>query len=150
MNTNRRIAQILVILGTVLFTLGLFSGFLIPLMKNIELGLGAHMAGVTNGMFLIIAGVVWHRLELSRKKSLLACYSVVYGTYANWFFVTLSAIFGTKALAPVHGANDGAAAWEEWLVAIGLLSVSAAIIYACVLMTCGFIQKLRLMENGPD
>lgn len=150
MSMNNRIAQILVILGTMLFTLGLFSGFLIPFMKNIELGLGAHMAGVTNGTFLILAGVVWHRLELTKKKSLITCYSVVYGTYANWFFVTLSAVFGTKALAPVHGANDGASVWQEWLVTIGLLTVSAAIIAACILMIGGFINKLRLMENGSD
>lgn len=150
MTTNKRIAQILVILGTVLFIGGLLSGFLIPLTTNMKLGVGAHMAGVTNGTFLILAGVVWHRMKLDRKKELTTCYTVVYGTYANWIFITLAAFWGTKALAPVSGANDGAAPWQEAVITVGLLTVAATIIYASVMMTLGFIEKLRLMENGPD
>lgn len=151
MTTNQRIAQILIILGAMLFLLGLLSGFAIPLTTNMKLGVGAHMAGVTNATFLMLAGVVWHRLSLSDRRSKLTCYTLVYSTYCNWFFVSLAAFWGTKALAPVSAGGDApAAAWQEWTVTIGLLSVAATIIYATVMMIGGFIRKLRDMENGTE
>lgn len=139
---SERKSQWLLLLGVLLFLAGLLSGFTIPLMKNIELGLGAHMAGVTNGMFLMIAGLAWTRAELSGRHEKLAYVCAIYGTWANWFFVSLSAWWGTKALAPVHGKGHGTEP-EEIIITLGLMSVSVTIIIATALLAWGFLRKLQ-------
>lgn len=47
------------------FFLGLLTGFVIPVMRNPRMGLASHLEAVMNGMFLILLGLLWHKLRLS-------------------------------------------------------------------------------------
>lgn len=46
----------LLVNGMLLFILGLLNGLVIPFFKNKRMGLSAHLAGVQNGMVLLLFG----------------------------------------------------------------------------------------------
>jgi hydroxylaminobenzene mutase len=144
MRTNDQTAQILIGLGALLFFLGLLGGFAIPAMTNPNMGLSGHLEGVMNGTFLLVIGVAWSRLHLSDRSASIAFWALVYGTFANWIFITLAAIFGTSAMTPIAGAGHSGTPWQESLITAGLFSVGAAMLVGCGLLTWGFYQKYTL------
>ncbi len=140
MKTSEPAAQRLIAAGALLFLLGLFGGFAIPGMTNPRMGLSAHLEGVMNGTFLMVVGLAWSRLYLGGGLLRLTFWSLLYGAFANWFFITLAAVFGTIAMAPIAGAGHAGAPWQESLVAAGLVSVGIAMIVGCVLLVAGFFR----------
>jgi hydroxylaminobenzene mutase len=141
MDTKDRTTQTLLGLGALLFFLGLLSGFAIPGMTNPRMGVSGHLEGVMNGTFLIVIGLAWSRFNLSTAYRTLTYWSLVYGTFANWLFVSLAAIFGTKAMTPVAGSGHEGLPWQETLVTLGLFSVGIAMVVACGLLVWGFFRK---------
>ena len=90
-----------------------------------------------NGTFLIALGAIWTEVRLSTPAKAIAFWIALYGTYANWFFTTLGAVFGTAAGNPITSAGHHGQPWQESLVGAGLLSVSFAIIAAALLVLWG-------------
>ncbi len=146
MRNHDRIAQILITAGALLFLIGLLSGFATPEMTNPRMGLAAHLEGVMNGMFLVLVGLVWSRMSLSIRLSTLAFWSLLYGTFANWFFISLAAIFGTIAMTPIAGAGHAGKPWQEDLIAAGLMSVGLSMVLGCALLLLGLFRRL----GAPD
>jgi hydroxylaminobenzene mutase len=142
MQNNDRIAQILISAGLLLFLIGLLSGFATPEMTNPRMGLAAHLEGVMNGMFLAVVGLVWSRVSLSNRLSTLTFWSLLYGTFANWFFISLAAIFGTIAMTPIAGAGHAGTPWQENLIAAGLMSVGLSMVLGCALLVLGLFRRL--------
>jgi hydroxylaminobenzene mutase len=140
--------QLLIGLGTLLFLLGLLSGFAIPGMTNPRMGLSGHLEGVMNGTFLIAVGLAWSRCHLTGALRAPTCWLLIYGTFANWLFVTLAAIFGTIAMTPIAGAGHSGLPWQESLVSIGLLSVGVSMVVACGLLVWGFFRKPHTPTGG--
>lgn len=123
--------------GMFLFLLGLLTGLVEAHFSNIRMGLAAHLEGVMNGTFLLALGAVWGEVRLTaRLKGATYC-AILYGTYANWAFTTLAAVFGTGALSPVAAPGLQAVRWQEDLVQIGFTSVGLAIIAGTVLVLWG-------------
>ena len=142
MTTNDgKSAQALLGFGALLFFLGLISGFAIPAMTNPRMGLSGHLEGVMNGTFLMVVGLAWSRLQLGSHYKTMAYWLLLYGTFANWLFVTFAAIFGTKAMAPIAASGHQGQAWQEGLVSLGLSSVGIAMVIACGLLVWGFFAK---------
>ena len=148
MRSNDQTAQILIGLGAVLFFLGLLSGFAVPAMTNPRMGVSGHLEGVMNGTFLFVVGLAWSRLLLSDRLASIAFWSLVYGTFANWLFITLAAIWGTNAMAPIAGAGHSGAPWQENLVTIGLLSVGVTMVVGCGVLAWGFFRKFKAGIRG--
>lgn len=123
--------------GISLFLLGLLTGILVPALLNPRMGVSAHLEGVLNGMFLVLLGVIWQDLNLSKRTGSILYRLVLYGTYANWLATLLSAVFGTSRLTPIAGAGFMGAPWQEIFVAAGLISLSAAMIVSCILILRG-------------
>src|SRR5436190_18273930 len=119
--------------GMFLFLLGLLTGFVETKFANPRMGLAAHLEGVMNGTFLIALGAVWAEVKLSAPVKVAAYCCTLFGTYANWLFVTLAAVFGTGALSPITAAGRSAQPWQETLVTLGLMSVGLAIVAAAIL-----------------
>ena len=124
--------------GMFLFLLGLGVGLVEPQFSNPRMGLAAHLEGVMNGTFLLAVGAVWMEVRLSERATAVAYWSVLYGTYANWAFTTLAAVFGTGAMSPITAAGHSGAPWQESLVTLGFVSVGLAIIVATLLLLWGF------------
>jgi hydroxylaminobenzene mutase len=123
--------------GAVLFLLGLLTGLAEVRFTNVRMGLAAHLEGVMNGTFLIALGAAWPAVRLSSRLERAAFLSLLYGTYANWGFTTLAAIFGTGAFTPVSAAGRSALPWQEGLVTAGLTSVGVAMIVSLALVVWG-------------
>jgi hydroxylaminobenzene mutase len=71
-------------LGMLLFLLGLLTGFVTTNLRNPRMGLAAHLEGVMNGGFLVIAGFVWSELKLYANLKRFAAGALIYGTFVNW------------------------------------------------------------------
>jgi hydroxylaminobenzene mutase len=141
MNSRDEKAQFLIGLGSLLFFLGLLSGFAIPAMINPRMGLSGHLEGVMNGTFLIVIGLAWSRCHLAPMFQAITYWMLIYGTFANWLFITLAAIFGTIAMTPIAGSGHAGLPWQETLISVGLLSVGITMVAACGLLVWGFFRK---------
>lgn len=108
--------------GMVLFLLGLITGLLIPHLRNPRSGLAAHLEGVMNGMFLVLAGLAWQELKLGERAQSIAYRLVLVGTWLNWATILMTAVLGTSKATPMAGAGYSASPAEENLV-LGLLIV---------------------------
>jgi hydroxylaminobenzene mutase len=129
--------------GALLFVLGLVNGGLVSVLTNSRMGLSAHLAGVQNGMVLLIFGLVWQRLSLSRRALRVAEQSSIFSLYAIWGALLLAAVFGTSRATPIAGAGFEGALWQEVLVAVLLYAGSAGIIVGAGLVFWGLRSNAR-------
>ena len=127
--------------GMFLFLLGLITGFLEQHFTNVRMGLAAHLEGVMNGIFLLALGAIWTQVQLTGAAKGAAYCTALYGTYVNWFFTTLAALFGTAALSPITAAGHTGKPWQESLVTAGFLSVGLAITACSLLLLWGLRAK---------
>ena len=129
--------------GALLFVLGLVNGALVSALPNSRMGLSSHLAGVQNGMLLLIFGLVWQRLSLSPRALRLAERSSIFSMYAIWGALFLAALFGTSWVTPIAGAGFEGSAWQEGLVAVLLYSGSAGIFLGAGLVFWGLRVHTR-------
>ena len=133
--------------GVILFLLGLLTGFVIPIMQNPRMGLASHLEAVMNGMFLILLGLIWHKLRLSVGALKWGYVLSLFGTYTNWVTNLLAAIWGAGAeMMPIAGGGHQGVAWQEVLIKIGLVSLSFAMVTVCVLVLWGL--RTSTSENS--
>lgn len=123
--------------GMLLFIIGLLTGFLEQSFTNVRMGLSAHLEGLMNGTFLIALGAIWSEVRLPRLAEMIAYWAALYGTYANWFFTTLAAVFGTAVNTPIAAAGHSAQPWQENLVSTGFTTVAIAILASSALVLWG-------------
>ncbi len=127
--------------GMLLFLLGLFTGFAEPHFANVRMGLAAHLEGVLNGILLLALGAIWPHVRLARTAQAAAFWTALYSAYANWFFTTLAAVFGTGALSPITAPGFRAQAWKESLVTAGLMSVGIVVLASTLIFLWGLRGK---------
>jgi hydroxylaminobenzene mutase len=124
-------------LGIVLFLLGLLTGLAGPQFKNPRMGLASHLEGVTNGMFLVILGLLWPRLGLSPAWLVVTFWLIVYAAFANWLATLLAAAWGAGTRMPIAAGTHQATPRKEHVIGFLLVSLSLAVIAACVLILVG-------------
>src|SRR5665213_683853 len=128
--------------GVFVFLLGLLSGFSTPFLANPRMGLSAHLVAVTAGSFLILMGLIWPKLSLSRPQQGWTCGLLLYGTYSNFSVTLLAALWGTKSLTSINGGTGGAD-WQEVFVRIGFITVIIAALAACLLVLYGLRSTVK-------
>ena len=128
--------------GFLLFALGLLTGFVIPVMQNTRMGLSSHLEAVMNGMFLILLGLVWHKLQMSNSGIKWVYALALFGTYTNWITTFFAGYWGAGSeLMPIAGGALQGTAWQELLIKIGLGSLSLSMLAVCVLVLWGLRAK---------
>ena len=135
-------ASRLLFLGVLLFLLGLVVALGIPQMANPRMGLSAHLEGTMNGMFLIILGLVWSKLVLNETWLRITFWLTIYGSFANFAAVTISAITGAGKLMSIAGGQEGTPAVEA-IVSLLLITLSLAMIAVGVLVLVGLYRNIR-------
>ncbi len=133
-----RYAHRLVQLGILLFLIGLLTGFAVPLLQNPRVALSSHLEAVLNGIFLVILGVIWPRLQLRQALQTTTFGLAIYGTFANWLATLLAAIWGAGATSmPIAAGTYQGTSPQEILIAVLLFSLSAAMVVVCGLVLWG-------------
>ncbi|MBE9548188.1 MAG: hydrogenase [Proteobacteria bacterium] len=127
--------------GAILFLFGLFTGFVVPGFVNPRMGLASHLEGMMNGTFLIALGAAWSYVVLSPRLEKIAFWLILYGTFANWFFITLAAILGTSEMTPIAGKGYNGEIWQEQLITFGLVSVGLTMVFGCAMVVYGLSQR---------
>jgi len=147
MNEIKQSAQAhrLIRFGVLLFLFGLITGFVIPAMQNPRMGLSSHLEGIQNGMFLILLGLIWLRLNLSKRFLQWGFGLALFGTYTNWATTFLAALWGAGAeLMPIAAGGFIGEVWQEGMIRFGLASLSIAMLIVCGLLLWG------LRGNSPS
>jgi len=132
----------LILLGLVLFIIGLVVGLFVQNMANPRMGLTAHLEGIMNGMFLMIVGVIWTRLILSFKWLKASYLLLLYSTFANFLAVLIAAVTGAGKMMPIAGGQEGSASVEA-IINFLLISLSLAILFACITIAIGFYRHSK-------
>jgi len=141
--------------GTLLLLLGMLTGLVESQFANVRMGLAAHLEGIMNGILLLALGAAWSEVRLTPRASSAAFRLLLYGTYANWGFTTLSAIWGTIGLSPVTAekliaAGRSAAPWQENLVLAGFVSVGVAMLTSVSLVLYGLRRRITGSAPGSS
>lgn len=90
------------------------------------------------GTFLLVIGVLWPRLQVTRAMARVGVFFAVYGCYAAWTANLSAAIWGAGntmlpiAAGPAHGTS-----MQEGLIAIALMSAAVSLIAVSLLILWG-------------
>jgi len=141
-NSKTQQTNQLLFLGILMFFLGLIVGLFIPLMANARMGLSSHLEGVMNGMFIVILGLLWNRLELSKKLLKATYWLTLYGTFANFITVLVAAITGAGKMMPLAKGQEKGPILEA-VISFLLISLSLAMLAVCILVMAGLYRHMK-------
>ena len=145
--TSRRLLQ----LGFVLFLLGLLTGFAVPIAANPRMALSSHLEGLLNGIFLLVVGLIWERLQLGARARATAFWLVVYGTFANWATTLAAAVLGAGAsMMPLAGGGQSGSSAQEMVIGAGLLSLSVAMVVVCPILLYGLRGAVPIRREAGE
>lgn len=134
--------ETLFVLGLVLFMLGLLTGLGVPAFKNPRMGIASHLQGMTNGPFLIVAGLLWPYIDLARVAEVITVVLLAYGAYANWLATQLGALWGAGyRLAPEATGEHRGSPMQERVVDALLVTLAPAMIAATALLIVGVLRS---------
>ena len=136
-------ADQLIFYGVLLFFLGLVVGLFIPAMANPRMGLASHLEGIMNGIFLMVLGLIWNRVDLSVKWLKITFWLALYGTFANWLGILLAAIFNAGKDLTVAARGQEGTPLEEGIVMFLLISLSVAMLTICVAVLIGLKRNMK-------
>ncbi len=139
----------LIAAGAILFLIGLFTGFAVPAFKNPRMGLASHLEGVMNGTFLIALGAAWSKIRLSPRLELATFWSLTYGSFANWFYISAAAVMGTSKMTPIAGEGFAGSSVQELFVSLGLVSVGVAMLVGGVIVVFGVCRPTAQGKEDP-
>lgn len=145
-NTQSKQADKLIFSGLLLFLTGLVIGLFVQNMANPRMGLSAHLEGIMNGMFLVILGLIWNRLILSKTLLKVTFWLVVYGTFTNLIAVVIAAVTGFGKMMPIAGGQEGTQAIER-LISFLLISLSLCMLAVCIIVMIGFYKHMKRHTN---
>lgn len=131
---SRRLLQA----GIALFLIGLLTGIAVPSLGNPRMGLASHVEAVMNGTFLVVLGLVWPRLRLTKTQLTFGFWLAVYGGFANWLSTFLAAFWAAGGrMMPLAAAGHSGSAVQEVIIQGLLISLSLAMIAVCILVLFG-------------
>lgn len=131
-------------LGFILVFISFLTGLIIPLVKNPQLAVSAHLNAIFGGIILVILGIISSVLTLSATTRKIMVWSWVYAVYMNWLATLLGGLWGTSRLTPVAGAGFTASVLAEIIVSILLISLVLASFIGCAIVIWG----LRGRDNS--
>jgi hydroxylaminobenzene mutase len=149
LKSKNRQSDKLLFFGVLLFFLGLAVGLFVPMMANPRMGLSSHLEGVLNGIFLIVLGLIWNKLEISIRWLNFTYWLSLYGTFANWFSVLIAAIFNSGKMMPLASGKEGPPI-SEGIVTFLLVSLSIAMLLICIIVMTGLLKHINSKKNNDN
>lgn len=112
----------LALTGIVLFLLGLFNGFAIPLGRSPRLGLSAHLTGVQSGTFLIAMSVLWPHIVFPGGMSGFMSTALWVSLYLLWLALCLAGLLGAGRGLPIAGGGIETRPFYQRVVTVLLIA----------------------------
>ena len=145
---SRRQGHRLLQVGILLFLLALLTGLIVPMFAVPRLGLSTHLLGLMQGMFLLLIGVLWPRLRVTRTTGRVASILAVYGCFAAWTANLSAAIWGAgNSMLPLAAGSAHGSAMQERMISVGLRSAAVSLMAAAVLVLWG-LRGISSEESG--
>jgi hydroxylaminobenzene mutase len=133
----------LIFSGVLLFFAGLIVGLFVPLFANPRMGLSSHIEGILNGIFLIVLGLIWFKIQLSGAWLKTVFWLAVYGTFANWFCMLIAAVFNAGQTLTIAANGQKGPPVAEAIVSFLLVSLSLSMLILCVAVLTGLARQMR-------
>lgn len=130
-------------LGIFLFFIGLITGFVVPHLANPRMGLSSHLEGILNGFFLVLIGLLWPKLRLSRWWLAITFWLAIYGTFANWAATLMAAFWGAGSAMPIAAVGQQGTPFQEGIINFFLWTLSGAMVAVSILVFWG-------LRHGPS
>jgi hydroxylaminobenzene mutase len=128
--------------GSGLFLLALLVGMAIPVFAVPRLGLATHLLGITQGIFLLVLGLVWPRLRLGPAQARVANGLAVYGCLAPWTANLLAAIWGAgSSMLPMAAGAARGSDLQETVIRVLLVSGALSLVSTMVLVVWGLRRQ---------
>ena len=133
----------LIIIGVLLFLIGLIQGAFIPNFNNSRMALSAHLAAVQSGMAMVIFGLIWGMVNLKDGLLKIAYYTNILGMFLVWFAISLASIFGASRALPIAGQGFSASKIAETGVEIIVVTGSVSMVVSVCLIAVGLFKGLK-------
>jgi len=143
---KKRQSDRLIYFGMILFLIGLIIGLIVPVFANPRMGVSSHIEGVLNGMFLMILGLIWNRVDLSNKWLNITFWLAVYGTFANCFGILIAAIFNAGKMLGIAANGQEGTPVVEGIVTFSLISLSMAMLVVSVTVIIGLRRHMKFTK----
>ncbi len=131
--------------GMLLFLLALFIGLIVHKFTVPRLALSVHLLGITQGLFLLVMGLLWPKLTLARAWSQIALVLILYGCFIAWSANLLGAIWGAgNTILPFAAGQARGSVLQERILTVGLRTAAASLIVGSLWIMWG----LRLSATG--
>lgn len=147
---SSRQARHLLRVGIGLLLVAALIGLVVPRFAVPRLALSAHLVGISQGLFLLVAGLVWPSLSLGRRLSTVAFWLLIYqGIAAPFTNVLAGAWAAGSSIVPMAAGGAHGSTAQEAVINIGLRSAGAALIVALVLMLWGLRRPPSATAEQP-
>ncbi len=133
----------LIFYGILLFFLGLIVGLIVPVLANPRMGVSSHLEGILNGMFLVLLGLIWNKLDLSEKWLKITFWLAIYGTFANWFGILFASVFNAGKLLNIAAHGQEGSPAEEAILNFFLITLSIAMIIISITVMVGLKRNMN-------
>ncbi len=137
-DSRAREGQRLLRVGILLFLFALLVGLAVPRFAVPRLGLSTHLLGLMQGTFLLAAGSLWPKLQLTRPVSRAGSYLAVYGCIAAWTANLLGALWGAgNSMLPIAAGQARGNLIQERIIAAGLVTAAVSLIAMAMIILWG-------------
>ena len=124
--------------GALLFLLGLLVGLGVPRFTVPRLALSTHLLGITQGTFLMVGGLLWPKLRLSRSASGIGRVLAIYGCVAAWTANLLGAVWGAgNSMVPMAAGAARGSVLQEGVIRVLLMSAAVSLVSVTIIILWG-------------
>lgn len=125
-------------LGVLLFLFALLVGLAVPFFAAPRVGLSAHLLGIMQGIFLIVTGLLWTRLNLTASKSRIVFCLLIYGCFGAWVANVLAAMWAAgSSMLPLAAGQARGTMLQEATIKVVLRTAAASLIAAVIFIAWG-------------
>jgi hydroxylaminobenzene mutase len=124
-NLLSRQSQMMFVIGIGLWVFSGVEGFFIPHLASPPLGRSVHTLSATQGIMILVLGLMWPRLNLGSSAARTAFWTYVYSGFATLIPFILAAVWGAgNTVIPLAAGGARGSDFQE--AAIGVVIYSAA------------------------
>lgn len=136
--------------GALLFLLALFVGLAVPRFTVPRLALSTHLLGIMQGTFLMVVGLLWPRLSLTRWASRIGSMLAIYACLAAWTANFLGAIWGAgNSMLPLAAGTARGSALQEGVIRVLLTSAAGSFVLVAILILWGLRRPAEAQSSSP-